>query len=348
MNIKKIHIKNFKSLVDVEIIDPNPFTVFVGPNGSGKSNIFEAIEFQSFVNRFSFSEAINFFGHINILYRKNLNATIEKIKKTEVDFSQNIVLGEETLFNEVSIETELSNNTRITTKAGFDLIGYGSAPISDKNQINTPEFKKFISLFSRIFIGNSKLRKLNLTDSKKLNIDTDNLESVLERILANKFIATELIEYMQLLVPGLEDIKVESTPLSKTNELLIYEKGYDSPFSKKLISDGTYNILALLVSVLQSEEPQFLCIEEPENGLHPYAIREIVTFFREQCREKGHYIWLNTHSQTLVNQLKPEEVIIVNKKDGNTIIKQFQGKEMHGMAMDTAWLTNYFGGGLPW
>lgn len=349
MNIKKLHIKNFKSLVDVEIIDPNPFTVFVGPNGSGKSNIFEAIEFQSYLNRFGSNEAISLFGNINILCRKNHLATLNKIKESQTTFSQNITFSDETSFNEVSIETKLSNNNAINAKVGFGFITYSSSPAdSDKKQINTLEFKKFVSLFSRIFIGNSKLKKLNLTDSTKLNIDTDNLESVLERILTNKSIATELIEYMQLLVPGLEDIKVESTPLSKTNELLIYEKGYDSPFSKKLISDGTYNILALLVSVFQSEEPQFLCIEEPENGLHPYAIKEIVTFFREQCREKGHYIWLNTHSQTLVNQLNPEEIIIVNKKDGDTVIKQFQGKEMHGMAMDTAWLTNYFGGGLPW
>ncbi len=47
MKIKKLHIKNFKSIADLEIIEPNPFTVFVGPNGSGKSNIFEALEFMN-------------------------------------------------------------------------------------------------------------------------------------------------------------------------------------------------------------------------------------------------------------------------------------------------------------
>ena len=48
MKLQKVHIKNFKSIVDLEIVEPNPFTVFVGPNGSGKSNIFEALEFWSF------------------------------------------------------------------------------------------------------------------------------------------------------------------------------------------------------------------------------------------------------------------------------------------------------------
>ena len=45
MNIKRLVIENFKSIERIELIEPNPFTVFVGPNGSGKSNIFEALEF---------------------------------------------------------------------------------------------------------------------------------------------------------------------------------------------------------------------------------------------------------------------------------------------------------------
>ncbi len=83
------------------------------------------------------------------------------------------------------------------------------------------------------------------------------------------------------------------------------------PFTKDLISDGTYNILCLLTAVFQSDEPQFLCIEEPENGLNPYVIETLVDLFRSACEDKGHYIWLNTHSQTLVRALKEEELILV-------------------------------------
>jgi predicted ATPase len=74
----------------------------------------------------------------------------------------------------------------------------------------------------------------------------------------------------------------------------------------------------------------------------------MVQFFRDQCTEKGHQIWLNTHSQTLVSQLKAEEVILVDKKDGATIVKQFHQDDLHGLSMDEAWLTNALGGGLPW
>jgi AAA15 family ATPase/GTPase len=45
VKIKKLEIQNFKSLKDLALENPNPFSVFVGPNGAGKSNIFEALEF---------------------------------------------------------------------------------------------------------------------------------------------------------------------------------------------------------------------------------------------------------------------------------------------------------------
>ena len=91
-----------------------------------------------------------------------------------------------------------------------------------------------------------------------------------------------------------------------------------------------------------------MCIEEPENGLTPYVIEQFVELFRNACQEKGHYIGLNTHSPTLVRHLRADELIVVDKKQGATQIKQFKGKDYFGLRMDEAWLTNALGGGLPW
>ena len=82
--------------------------------------------------------------------------------------------------------------------------------------------------------------------------------------------------------------------------------------------------------------------------LNPYVVKELVNFFRTACEEKGHYIWLNTHSQTLVRELKPEELILVDKTKGATQIKQLKNKTFENLKMDDAWLTNTLGGGLPW
>ena len=187
----------------------------------------------------------------------------------------------------------------------------------------------------------------NYEDDQKLSLSCRNLESVLKRILKNENIREDIIEWLQLLVPGFENIEIQSSELSGTDSLLIYEKGFTKPFTKNLLSDGTYNILSILAAVFQSDKPQFLCIEEPENGLNPKVIKELVNLFRDKTGE-GHFIWLNTHSQTLVSQLKEEEIIIVDKIEGETRVKQIEKGKSYGLKLDEAWLTNVLGGGNPW
>ncbi len=183
---------------------------------------------------------------------------------------------------------------------------------------------------------------------KKLSLDASNLEKVLKRLLDNEEKREEIIEWLQLLLPEFSNIEVRTEELSGMSHLLIYEKHSKKPFNKNLISDGTYNILALLTAVFQSDKPQFLCIEEPENGLNPKAIKALVSLFRDACEEKGHYIWLNTHSQSLVNELEAHELIVVDKKEGVTVAKQISQADTSGLELDEAWLTGTFQGGLPW
>jgi predicted ATPase len=211
-------------------------------------------------------------------------------------------------------------------------------------------FRDFSIIYhiNRVFVANTKSEKIPLKGDSILSSSASNLEKVLKRILLDEIKREEIKEWLDLFIPGFENIEIVSSELSGTDTLVMSEKGIKKPFTKDLLSDGTYNILALLTAVYQSDEPQFLCIEEPENGLHPKVIKELVHLFRDACKEKGHYIWLNTHSQTLVAELQPEEIILVNKKKGETITKQLKNHNMHGLRMDEAWLTAALGGGLPW
>ena len=335
MKIKSIHIENFKSLVDFRLTEPNPFSVFVGANGVGKSNIFEALEFLNYLNNsFEATSVINNFGGLKSIVTKILQdddriRIIAKLNDTESTY---------TIDHSGKAFGNQTGSKGIFTENNFNKILF--------DEKLKPQFHE---RFSRIFINNSKVLKTLTTSDYKLNIDSSNLENVLKRILDNANTREEIIEWLQIFIPEFEKIEIHTSALSGKSELAVFEKTLNQPLTKNLISDGTYNILSLLTAVFQSDEPQFLCIEEPENGLHPYVIRELVKFFRQQCEEKGHYIWLNTHSQTLVDELQPHEIILVDKKDGATQIKQFsKDKNLHGLKMDFAWLSNSLGGGVPW
>lgn len=320
MKLEKLHIKNYKSLVDLEIIKPNPFTVFAGPNGAGKSNIFEALEFMLWPEK---DTRLRAFGWGDHLQNKSIDTNSYKltIRSNEFNF---IIEGEYYFSNQFE--------------------EYGPVTLTEKFQ----EFGTFLKSFSRYFIGRSDYQKINYNDSFKLNFSCSNLEKVLKRLLENEIKRDDITEYLEMFIPGLDRVVIDSNNLSGTDTLLIYEKGIKKPFTKDLISDGTYNILCLLTAVFQSDEPQFLCIEEPENGLNPFVIETFVELFRNLCQDKGHYIWLNSHSQTLIRGLKEEELIMVDKVDGATKIKQFKAGDFYGLRADEAWLSNVLGTGLPW
>jgi predicted ATPase len=332
LKIKKFHIKNFKSIADLEIIEPNPFTVFVGPNGSGKSNIFEALEFWTLARQSNLIDVDSLFGGL-----KEINHSNSDNNGPVITFN----------FTEYSLDSTISFLIRNNNKNYYT---YENSSVSQEDYIEkeSNDFKQFVTNNSRLFINSPKGNKLNLQDDNRLTLISDNLEKVLKRILKDNGDKEEILDWLRLFIPEFEDVFIESSELSRTDTLIVKEKYSSKYFTKDLISDGTYNILALLTAVFQSDEPQFLCIEEPENGLNPRVIRELVGFFRNACEEKGHYIWLNTHSQTLVSELTVDEIITVDKIKGETKINQFKGKNFHGLSMDEAWLTNTLGGGLPW
>jgi predicted ATPase len=338
LKIKKLHIKNFKSIADLEIIEPNPFTVFVGPNGSGKSNIFEALELSTITDRFG-SGAADFFGGIDSIKRYGTRLNNLKISWASSEI-------EDLLINTLGIfEDEDSKKPNVINQ--IDSIVEKFVSHSDTETIFPKTHKQFFREFSRIFIKNIEKQKFKINSNSKLSLSCDNLEKVLKRILKDEFKKEEIGEWLDLFIPGYDKVEIKSNE-SSTDALFMYEKGFTEPFPKYLLSEGTYNILAILTVVFQSDEPQFLCIEEVENGLNPKVVRELVGFFRNACEEKGHYIWLNTHSQTLLAELKEEELIIVDKKKGETQIKQFKKGDFYGLRADEALLTNVLGGGIPW
>ena len=327
MKIKRLVIENFKSIERIELVEPNSFTVFVGPNGSGKSNIFEALEFFNLSAKTNRGTVESLFGGKDYFVNRESKSDIVQVEfNLENSFNVRLVQRPNTVNQQ--------EYTIVGTKWGED---------------NPKELQQLVAKFSRLFVGREDKQKLNYTDDYQLTLSVSNLEKVLKRVLSNGILKTEIFEWLELFVPEFKAVEVVANSFDGRDTLLWYEQFSEKPFTKNLISDGTYNILALLTAVYQSDDkPQFLCIEEPENGLHPQVARELIDFFRIMCEERGHYIWLNTHSQSMISRLKPEEMVVVEKKQGKTQITQYQGRDFHGLRMDEALLMNVLGAGLPW
>lgn len=343
MNIKQLNIQNYKSIERIELHDLNSFSVFVGPNASGKSNIFEAIEFLNICNKINDPFAgSRLFGKLEDIFNKKLSSDYD----IKIKFKLNNVLPMFEL-NAVKLGDKLSYKGAGQDSSSVLFHEPNNSIGNSLNEFEIAELERFYN-FTRLFINNPKIKRNNYIDDLRLNADASNLESVLKRVLKNENKRTLILDELRLLIPGFENIEIRSDEISGTDSLLIFEKGSDKPFTKHLISDGTYNIVALLTAVYQSEEPQFLCIEEPENGLNPFVAREFVRIFRSACEEYGHFIWINTHSQSILSELNQNEVIIVEKTNSGTTARQINDIDLKGLKIDEALFTNVLGGGTPW
>lgn len=84
------------------------------------------------------------------------------------------------------------------------------------------------------------------------------------------------------------------------------------------LSEGFLYYLAF--AAMQHFDPvAVLCVEEPENGLHPARIREVINILRA-ISKAGTQVLLTTHSPLVINELLPSEVTLLTRpKDGGTV-----------------------------
>jgi predicted ATPase len=80
------------------------------------------------------------------------------------------------------------------------------------------------------------------------------------------------------------------------------------------MSDGVLLVLAYLAILKSPNPPRLLLIEEPENGVHPKRLSEVLSILRTLVKEQSHtQIVMTTHSPYVLDEFKPEEVTICTK-----------------------------------
>jgi len=156
---------------------------------------------------------------------------------------------------------------------------------------------------------------------------------------------------------------VDARPESNGNMNLVFQDRWkpDVLYLPREVSDGTMLLLAFLVCRHQSPAPTLLAIEEPERGLHPYLLGELVGILRKLSSPDlmmtgvaPIQIVVATHSAELLNHLRPEEVRFFsrNSDDGSVRIEEAptdtpeweRAVEEYRHSMRSLWLSGGLGG----
>ena len=376
--IKYLRIENYKSIDKLELHDLPPFAVFAGANGSGKSNFFDALEFVSEISRFDVQTAMREgYDRIHSLLRNGQDAEtfgfeifmdnpLVQSNNTSVTISHQD--ADSYFGGYCRLELNIKNwalQPRLDEKFWFTEgephhIRIGSDYFIDGRKIQETH-TSFLNMFQtdlNLFLNRARLFHIDpiglpiLATTTNNNVELDkrgyNVASVLERLEKDDEIREIILDMLSLCVPSIENISVKKNRLSMSSELYFKQEGIDQEFPIGMVSDGTIALLCILVAVLDTKKRAGLTmIEEPERGLHPEAISQIVAFMRERATSRNP-IWLTTHSEAVIRATQEGDLFFVEKEDGRTVIKPALPYTNGSFSRDRAWLSNALGGGLPW
>jgi ABC-type Mn2+/Zn2+ transport system ATPase subunit len=87
-----------------------------------------------------------------------------------------------------------------------------------------------------------------------------------------------------------------------------------------LVSDGVLLVLAYLAIFYLPNPPRVLLVEEPENGIHPKRLQDVLKILRELVEKQDHtQVIMTTHSPYVVDLFKPNEVTLCQKQDDGSV-----------------------------
>jgi predicted ATPase len=125
-------------------------------------------------------------------------------------------------------------------------------------------------------------------------------------------------------------------------------KGADYEFGPHQLSDGTLRFTALATLLLLPMEmlPGTIIIDEPELGLHPYAIKLLASLLADASERTQ--VLVATQSTALVDEVRPEDVIVANLEEGATSLQRLDRESLADWLKDYSlsqmWESNLFGG----
>lgn len=177
-------------------------------------------------------------------------------------------------------------------------------------------------------------------DHDFLRFDAQNLASFLKNLRENHQKSyNKIVEVVRLVAPFFGNFTFYS--LGENIVLNWFERGKDFPMSIHALSDGTLRFICLATVFLQPEEfqPETIIIDEPELGLHPYALNILSELIKASKKQ----VIIATQSTNLISQFDPEDLIIADRKNDETIFRRLPNNEEGGLSKEDLdrWLEDY-------
>lgn len=349
--LDRIEIEGFKSIRELRL-DLRPLNVLIGANGAGKSNF------------------ISVFGLLRDIVERRLQFHVAQAGGTDalLHFGRKRTSELKLHFRTGDLRYEAVLAPSATDSLFFAEERCGiptpempqlQMSVSGSSESMLPEEAPLHRLLERLrswrvyhFHDTSVSAKVKQTgdigDNEALRPDASNLAAVLF-LLRTKHPENyrRIVSTLRLVAPFFDDFRLRPSPFNEQKIQLEWsERGSDAYFNAHALSDGTLRFICLATLLLQPNVPSLVIIDEPELGLHPYAIQVLAGLVRS-ASERTQVI-LSTQSVSLVNQFEPEDLVVVDRSEGASVFRRLSTEDtkdwLEGYSLGELWEKNIFGG----
>lgn len=333
--LKSITLENYKSFGKRQTIPLEAITVVVGPNNSGKSNLLRLPLFLRDVMRTDGPAAIRGHGGLKAILHRPVFASGD----LEIDVS----------CSDGSYESVSRLGSIHPLRSVFErCCSSNGAPLREEaEKVGEREIDPFNLLShvgskgQKVFPEGCGLNSIRSSRFVKLDIDALRLDSPvvarptlgedgsgLAAVLglwrgADPDRSAALDAFLSSCVPEIKSVLVRPSPEDGKQRLLIKQVDGEE-FEPSELSDGVLVFIALAMHVIAAGDEALVLIEEPEHGIHPRRLGQLVDLLRRAHHERRCQFVIATHSSALLDHFRdePEAIIMLRRGEDGTEVRQ--------------------------
>lgn len=328
-----LHVRNLRALQNV-VWSPEDTTLLIGANGSGKSTLLLALKLLRAAYDRGLPDAVTTVlgGSSNL---RSWGADEDEPIEIGVDIGdlrwrarlvphgatvdfladESLVLGDRVIFEKDSLGNFKYGVERLASQSVLGLRALIALGKPDPELAQMAAVLRRITVFHDPDLWSLRTQGSRTTDDRHLHSRGTNALTMLrrwsqERPLRNRY---------QFVVDGLKTAfprlvtDIDFQEAGQTLVARLYRPGREEPGPLASEANGVLQLLVLLCDLAASDDGGLVAIDEPEDSLHPYALRCFIRRASAWTAQRGITLVLATHSTVLLDEFSatPERVFIM-------------------------------------
>jgi predicted ATPase len=383
--LRRVVLKGFKSIkaMDLEL---RPLNILIGANGAGKSNLVSFFSLlhelsqerlQSWVAASGGADSLLYLGSKTT---PGIDITLQFSWRTNPYAPSSIyearlahAAPDRLQFTSERLDTQYDDQPTQTPElrsAGgtWESVVPTTATISHPGNAAANHLRRLLrKCLVYHFHDTSKTARIRLGsligDTRWLNPDGSNLAALLYAYQTRyPPIYRRIVSTVRLLLPGFDEFILEPDLASPGRILLFWRQtGSDYVLGPHQLSDGTLRAMCLVTLLTQPEDdlpdtrpeddlPQLsplIIVDEPELGLHPYALSLIASLFKKASHHTQ--VLVSTQSTSFLDHFDPEDIVVVNREGNESVFTRPDPAKLETWleeySLGEVWEKNVIGGG---